>query len=141
MVNVDFTGVNFSPVDNKIAIFTSARLQGTIFTDSKLYGADLRAATVSFENTTVNAQYCTPGGKLFPGPKQYFPLKAQPTQGLNENSFSNDSVCPNGETFKTNKEKGNSLTKMLTIPNPENTWAPVQCFNSDHLLEKKINGD
>lgn len=136
LVTVDFTGAILSPTlaGSVSASMAGACLQGAIFTDSKLSGVDFTGATVAFERGHIKVRYCTPQGP-FPPPPDCEPLSYLKTTGLDPESMQPTTICPNGYTFLANREKGLSLTQMLTTANPATSWFPLNCFSTSRARE------
>ena len=132
LVNVTLTAADLSPTlgGSIVTSLAGACLQGCNFTQARLASADLSEATVSFTRGTIAVRYCVPTLGASPPPPDVEPLNYSPTLGLDLDTMSGMTVCPNGITLHANLQLGHSLTQMLSIRAPATSWFPVHCLTA-----------
>lgn len=134
LVNVNLTEADLTPTlsGSITSTLDGACLQGAVFTQAKLNGADLTNATVGFDKGSIRVRYCNPlTGGPFPPPPDFEPLNYSPTESLDLTTMTNDTVCPNGLTVAANQAQHNNLQVMLSTAHPRTEWLPVQCADPE----------
>jgi uncharacterized protein YjbI with pentapeptide repeats len=136
LISCNLTGADLSPsasgsIQTKLE---GAFIQGAMYSGASLQGADLANAVVAFDHGSIQTQYCGADGK----PTSPWPMRYEATTGLDETTLKDDTVCPNGITYATNKQAGKTLTQMLTLNASDvpTKWGPVGCKSWAQVLEE-----
>jgi uncharacterized protein YjbI with pentapeptide repeats len=95
-------------------------LQAASLQDAILAGTDLSGAAITDQRGSITQQHYDENGTL----TTPFPMRYQGGSLPDATSFSDKTICPNGNTYKTNVAMGKSIAQMLTIKNPPTQWTP-----------------
>jgi len=120
MVQADLKGANLSPAETGAvaASLTNAFLQAALLTNTNLDGADLTGALITDTSGSVRVQFYYTR-VLMPEQQVDYPAGAFPDP---QTAFNDSTTCPNGLTYLANRQNGNSLATMMTVPDPPTSW-------------------
>jgi uncharacterized protein YjbI with pentapeptide repeats len=123
MVECVLTGADLRPTEMGAiaASLTSACLQAAALQGTKLGGAELTDAAITNMKGQINQQYYDETGKLTAMIPMRFPAGAFPSPS----SLSDETTCPDGFTYGTNRNSGKTMEQMMTAENPPTQWKPV----------------
>jgi hypothetical protein len=126
MVQCKLIRADLTPAEEgtKASSLASVCLQAADLTDTKLGGANLANAAIAAttdERGMIKVSYYDEGGQLI-GPETIHWVGSPP----NAESFSDATVCPNGNTYGANKQHQPpfSIAQMMQAPNPPTQWTP-----------------
>jgi uncharacterized protein YjbI with pentapeptide repeats len=135
MVQVVLNGTDLTPSQKgaKPSSLTSACLQGADFTSVTLGGAELAGAVITNTHGQILVQYYDESGNLTPQTVMRYQNQAFPDVTT---AFTDSTTCPNGLTYETNDDLGNTVAQMMVIKNPPTSWSPSgnRPVPSDHAL-------
>jgi uncharacterized protein YjbI with pentapeptide repeats len=122
MVGCALSNADLSPAQQG-AIATSlgaACLQGALLDGTNLADASLDNAAFAVANGTIMSQYYDEDGQLTDAAPTHFRANVLPAAA----SFSNATVCPNGQTYATNLSNSLTIAQMMVAVNPPTSWEP-----------------
>ena len=122
MVSCTLSNADLSPADQGSipASLAGACLQGAALDGTNLTGTGLdNAAITNVRGEIMQSYYDEDGSVTTPSEMRYqaspFPVAA---------SFSNATICPNGNTYRVNLDSGLTIAQMMTATSPPTSWAP-----------------
>ena len=134
MVQCVLDSADLSPThDGSVrASLTNVCLQGATFDGVNFDGADLSNAAITADAGEIMQQYFDQGGHLIPvSPIEYAGVPLPSTT-----SFSSQTICPNGLTFKTNKDSGIPFAQMMEGLHAPTNWKPAGAQTEPMLKDK-----
>ena len=122
MVECVLTDADLTPAQqgSKSASLFSACLQGAAMQGIKFAGANLVDAAITNVDGQIDQQYYDEDGNLTPMLPMHYPAGGFPAAA----SFSDQTLCPNGDTYGTNVEKGRTIAQMMAAKQPPTRWSP-----------------
>lgn len=125
MVQVTLTGADLSPSQRGAvsASLTAACMQQAAVDGAKLDSANLADAVITSTMGSIVEQHYGEDGTLTPPSTMHY----RPGQLPGAASFTDDTICPNRDTYAYNKQQGLGIRQMMLTRNPPPTkWAPKQ---------------
>ena len=128
MVQVTLTGADLSPSQRGAvsASLTAACMQQAAVDGTKLDSANLADAVITSTMGSIVEQHYGEDGTLTPPSTMHY----RPGQFPGAASFTDDTICPNRDTYAYNKQQGLGIPGMMQTRNPPPTkWAPKQMMS------------
>ena len=125
MVQVTLANADLSPSQRGAvsASLTAACMQQAALDGTKLYGANLADAVITNTAGSILEQHYGEDGTLTPPATMHY----RPGKFPDAASFSDQTTCPNRETYASNKKQGLGIPQMMQTKNPPPAkWAPKQ---------------
>ena len=122
MVECVLTDADLSPAEAGAipASLAAACLQGASLQGTNLTGANLANAAITNTRGLIQQQYYGEDGNLTTQVAMRYLAGDFPET----TSLSDQTVCPNTNTYRTNAAEGLSIAQMMAAPNPPTHWAP-----------------
>jgi uncharacterized protein YjbI with pentapeptide repeats len=122
MVGCVLDGTDLSPAQQGAVPSSLAAtcLQGVSFNGTNLTGANLANAAITNDRGMIMQQYYGEDGQL----TEQAEMRYQATDFPVASSFSDQTMCPNDNTYGTNVANGLTIAQMMTAKNPPTSWAP-----------------
>jgi Pentapeptide repeats (8 copies) len=125
MVQVTLTNADLTPSQHgaESASLTAACMQQAALDGTKLYSANLSDAVITNTMGSIVEQHYGEDGTITqPSTMHYRPGKFPDAA-----SFSDETICPNRDTYKDNKQRGLDIPQMMQTKNPSPAkWTPKQ---------------
>ncbi len=133
LADANLTNANLAPAndESEASPLEGAVLFGVNWQGTQLQGANLTGAYLSQQEGSLPVRYYDELGNLFPpsGPAIDYKWDAQPYPDPKK-SFSNDTSCPNGDTYSHNVSKNIPFEQMMTATKTLTVWYPPESLPS-----------
>jgi uncharacterized protein YjbI with pentapeptide repeats len=122
MVACTLSNADLSPAQQGAisASLAGACLQGAALDGTNLAGANLDNAAITDTRGMIMQSYYGEDGTLTTPTEMRYQASDFPVAA----SFSNATVCPNGDTYAVNVGASLTIAQMMVAPNPPTSWAP-----------------
>jgi uncharacterized protein YjbI with pentapeptide repeats len=122
MVSSVLSNADLSPAQQGAvsASLAGACLQGASLDGTNLAGANLANAAITDARGMISQQYYGEDGQLTTPTEMRYQTSNFPAA----TSFSNETICPNGNTYAANIEANLTIAQMMAATNPPTSWAP-----------------
>jgi uncharacterized protein YjbI with pentapeptide repeats len=122
MVSCTLDSADLSPTEQGSisSSLAAACLQGASFSNTKLAGANLANAAITNTRGMISQQYYDENGDLTTPTEMRYQAADYPVAA----SFSNQTMCPNDNTYGSNVANSLTIAQMMTAKNPPTSWAP-----------------
>jgi uncharacterized protein YjbI with pentapeptide repeats len=122
MVGCVLSNADLSPAEQGAvsASLDGACLQGAALDGANLAGANLDNAAITDARGMIMQQYYGEDGQLTPSAEMRYQASDFPVAA----SFSDETVCPNGDTYAVNVDASLTIAQMMVASHPPTSWAP-----------------
>jgi hypothetical protein len=122
MVGCVLSDADLSPAEQGAvsASLDGTCLQGAALDGANLAGANLDNAAITDARGMIMQQYYGEDGQLTPPAEMRYQASDFPVAA----SFSDETVCPNGDTYAVNVDASLTIAQMMVAPHPPTSWAP-----------------